>query len=163
MAYPKFTVSQEKISADVFEGDVFYASVFSATVADDGIITMFVKTKAQGIALSVGAEASGLSVLEITEGASLETAGTDKTLSALNRVNQKTSTATISHASSWSNGSVIYDATIGYSTVGNRFGGGGSFPNLFILAGSEHYNLSVQNVSGGSASVLLALAFTDVT
>lgn len=163
MAYPKFTVAAEKHKADAEEGVVFRCDVFSETIANDGFVNCFVKTKAQGVALSVQAEIGGLSMLKITEAASAETAGTNLTVFNHSRISQRVCTVSVSHANSWSNGTVIYGDMIGTAVHGNQVGAGEARPNHLILAGSEHYNIAVQNISGGAIEVCLSLNFTDVT
>ena len=161
--YPKFTVSQPKFEADISEGNFFRSNVFSETVADDGIMNFFIRTKAPGVQLSFEAQGGGLADIHVTEGASLETAGVNATLFNLNRANEKTSTMSVTHGSSFSNGTVIYEDIMGEAVGGNQAGGGESNPDLIVLAGSEHYVVSVQNLSGGATNIDLAINFTDVT
>lgn len=161
--YPKFAVVQAKPSADMYNGDFYRCNVFSETVADNGILAFFMKTKQPGIALSFEAEAGGLSLVQVFEAASLETAGTDTTVFNQNRISDKTSTATISEGSSFSNGSVVFEDVIGHSTQGNATGGGEAHVNQIILAGSEHYVVCLQNLSGGATNGYLSLNYTDVT
>ena len=163
MAYPRFTVSAEKHKADAEEGVVFRCDVFSETVADDGLVNCFIRTKAQGVALAVQVEAGGLSMLRVTEAATMENAGTNLSLFNQNRISQRTATMSVSHANSVSNGTIVYADVIGTAVIGNAIGAGENRPNHLILAGSEHYNVSVQNLSGGAIEVCLSLNFTAVT
>ena len=159
--YPNFTVSQEKSAADIFEGDFYRCNVFSSTVASGSIVNFFVKTKAQGIALRFEAEAGGLSQIAITEAASMETAGTNQTVFNQNRISAKTSTASVTHGNSFSNGTVVLLDTIGNAVGGTK--GGQAHQSMVVLAGSEHYNVGITNISGGIINVYLSLNYTDVT
>jgi hypothetical protein len=161
--YPKFTISQQKTSADVFEGDVYRCDVFSETIADNGQLRYYIKTKGTPITMAFEAEVSGLARIAITEAASAELAGTNATLFNMNRASSKTSVISVTHAGSTSQGTVIYQDVIGHAVQGVGVGGGAAHTNEIILANSQFYNIAVTNLSGGAASGMLALIFTDVT
>lgn len=161
--YPKFTVSQVKDQADIFNGDYYRCNVFSETVADNGIVNFFIKTKAVGISMGFEAEAGGLSQITVTEAATMENAGTNQTIFNQNRNSAKTSTISVTHGNSFSNGTAVFQDTIGNATQGNATGGGQAHQNMIVLAGSEHYNVGITNISGGAINVYLSLNYTDVT
>lgn len=160
--YPRFTTIQEKFASDILNGDFYRCHASSETVADDGYVNYFIKTKAGGVSVAMQVEVGGLSELIVTEGASMENAGTNETLDNLNRISRNTSTMSVTHGNSWSNGTVIYEDHVGAAAIGNATGYGENRPSKIILAGSEHYNIAVQNLSGGAKLVCLSLNFTDV-
>ena len=160
--YPKFTVAQEKQSADIHEGDMYRCEVFSETVADNGLMRFMVQVGAQPVELFFQAEASGLAQIQITETASIELAGTNQTLFNQNRNSGKSSISSVSHAGSFSQGTQIFSDIVGHAVPGNSREGS-PFRSQLILANSENYHVAVQNLSGGAASVMLALGITDVT
>lgn len=161
--YPRFTTTQLKFASDILNGDFYRCHVSSETVADDGFVNYFIKTKAGGVGVAMQVEVGGLTELIVTEGASMENAGTNETLFNLNRLSPKTSTISVTAGNSWSNGTVIYEDHVGAAVVGNATGYGENRPSIVILAGSEHYNIAVQNLSGGASLICLSLNFTDVT
>jgi hypothetical protein len=81
----------------------------------------------------------------------------------MNRASSKTSVISVTHAGSTSQGTVIYQDVIGHAVQGAGVGGGAAHTNEIILANSQFYNIAVTNLSGGAASGMLALIFTDVT
>lgn len=161
--YPKFTVVQAKPSADTYNGNFYRCNVFSETVADDGILAYFLKTKEPGIALSFEAEAGGLFLVQVLEAASMENAGTNTTVFNQNRFSGNTSTISVTEGNSFSNGLVVFEDVIGNSAQGNASGGGQAHINQLLLAGSEHYVVCIQNLSGGATNGYLSLNYTDVT
>jgi len=161
MTYPSFTVVEDILLADHVNGDAYEVSVFSETVADDGVVNIFIKTNGHvGDLLHINAHAGGLGLLEITEAASAETAGTNVTMFNYNRSSSKTSIASISAGNSWSNGTVIFDDMFGGAAQGRNSDAGDGGVN-FILAGSMHYNVSMQNLSGGSAHIYIGIDLID--
>ena len=161
MGYPAFTVVEDILLADHQNGDAYETAVFSETVADDGIVNIFIKTNGHvGDLLHINARAGGLALLEITEAASAENVGSNLTLFNYNRGSSKTSVASVSAGNSFSNGTVIFDDMFGGSAQGNNsnIGDGGVD---FILTNSMHYNVSMKNLSGGAVHVHLGIDLID--
>ena len=153
-SYPKFAVAQQKRLADLAGGFIYHAETGSTGVANDASLNMIFQTNNRNNdALTVNALAGGLALLEITENASLELAGTSEPLRNFNRVIGDASvTASVTAQGSYSNGDVIFNRYFGAEGPGaGGDGGRGGF--TFILPNSVNFVATLTNLSGAATNL----------
>ena len=162
MTYPKYTVQDNAFLADIADGHVFHKAVFSETVADNGSLLLFLQTnnadRDKPHSARFRVSAGGLAKFNLYESASVEAGQSGLAWSNYNRASPKTTVATLSTVTSFSNGSLIWEYMFGTGATG---GGGDTDSQEFILADSAHYVFELVNINGNAQAGFLAIDYVD--
>ncbi len=162
MAYPRYTVQDTAFLADISDGHVFHKAVFSETVADNGTLLLFLETNNADAGKPHSARfrvsAGGLAKFNLYEAASVEAGQTGLAWSNYNRASPRTTIASLSTVTSFSNGTLIWEYMFGSGQGG---GTGGTDTQEFILADSSHYVFELININGNAQAAFLAIDYID--